>query len=183
MDLRPWAYWAPDGKPYPGTNEAVAVLESVLARKPKHPGRQPLLHPRHGGDEEPGAGRGRGRSPAHPDAGRGPHGPHARPHLHAGGTLRGRVGRERGGDRRGRGLHHPVPRPGHLSRSGYYPHNIHFLWSASTHGRPERDRDRGRPQGGGAGHRREHGPAPAPRRAFASCPTTPSPASDAGTRC
>ena len=30
---------------------------------------------------------------------------------------------------------------------GYYPHNIHFLWSASRHGGPQRGRDRRRAQG------------------------------------
>ena len=38
MDLRPWQLWTPDGKPAPGTEEILAVLESVLAARPKHPG-------------------------------------------------------------------------------------------------------------------------------------------------
>lgn len=38
MDLRPWQLWSLDGKPTPGTPEIVAVLESVLARDPYHPG-------------------------------------------------------------------------------------------------------------------------------------------------
>jgi tetratricopeptide (TPR) repeat protein len=38
MDLRPWNYWQPDGKPYPGTTEVVQVLERVLARDANHPG-------------------------------------------------------------------------------------------------------------------------------------------------
>jgi tetratricopeptide (TPR) repeat protein len=38
MNLRPWDHWAPDGKPYPGTEEIVAVLEHVLALLPNHPG-------------------------------------------------------------------------------------------------------------------------------------------------
>lgn len=38
MDLRPWKLWAADGKPAPGTEEIVAVLESVLRRNPNHPG-------------------------------------------------------------------------------------------------------------------------------------------------
>jgi tetratricopeptide (TPR) repeat protein len=38
MDLRPWNYWTPEGKPYPGTEEAVRRLESVIARNPEHPG-------------------------------------------------------------------------------------------------------------------------------------------------
>lgn len=38
MDLRPWNYWRPDGTPYPGTQEIVGQLESVLRRNPNHPG-------------------------------------------------------------------------------------------------------------------------------------------------
>jgi tetratricopeptide (TPR) repeat protein len=38
MDLRPWDYWTPDGKPKPGTEEIVATLEAVLASHPDHPG-------------------------------------------------------------------------------------------------------------------------------------------------
>jgi tetratricopeptide (TPR) repeat protein len=38
MDLRPWNYWTPEGKPYPGSDEIVRQLESVIARNPQHPG-------------------------------------------------------------------------------------------------------------------------------------------------
>jgi tetratricopeptide (TPR) repeat protein len=38
MDLRPWDFWTPDGKPNEGTEEMVAVLESVLKRNPDHIG-------------------------------------------------------------------------------------------------------------------------------------------------
>ena len=38
MDLRPWNYWMPDGKPYPGTTEIVRQLERVIAVNPQHPG-------------------------------------------------------------------------------------------------------------------------------------------------
>ncbi|MDP9131504.1 MAG: hypothetical protein M3M98_00005, partial [Nitrospirota bacterium] len=38
MDLRPWDFWKPDGRPQPGTEEMVTTLESVLARNPDHPG-------------------------------------------------------------------------------------------------------------------------------------------------
>ena len=37
MDLRPWNYWTPDGKPYPGTTEIVRQLDRVIARDPEHP--------------------------------------------------------------------------------------------------------------------------------------------------
>lgn len=38
LDLRPWDYWTPDGKPQPGSEEIVSVLEGVIARHPDHPG-------------------------------------------------------------------------------------------------------------------------------------------------
>lgn len=38
MDLRPWDYWMPDGRPQPGTDEIVSMLERVLKKNPKHVG-------------------------------------------------------------------------------------------------------------------------------------------------
>ncbi len=38
MVLRPWDHWTSEGLPQPGTEEAVAVLESVLGRDIKHAG-------------------------------------------------------------------------------------------------------------------------------------------------
>lgn len=38
MNLRPWKLYTPDGKPAEGTEEIVAVLESVLKRNPNHIG-------------------------------------------------------------------------------------------------------------------------------------------------
>ncbi|MBD2449411.1 hypothetical protein H6G76_20045 [Nostoc sp. FACHB-152] len=38
MDLHPWQLWTHDGQPLPGTEEIVAVLESVLQQDPNHAG-------------------------------------------------------------------------------------------------------------------------------------------------
>lgn len=38
MDLRPWQFWSSNGKPAEGTEEMVAILESVLRRNPDHLG-------------------------------------------------------------------------------------------------------------------------------------------------
>ncbi len=38
MDLRPWGYWMPDGRPHEGTAEIVALTEKVLHQHPTHPG-------------------------------------------------------------------------------------------------------------------------------------------------
>ena len=163
MDLRPWNYWTGDGRPYPGTEEIVATLEKVLARNPNHPGSEPPLHPRRGGDEEPGAGGGRGGPAAEAHARRRPHGPHAVAHLPARGPLRRRRGVERGGGQGGRGLHQPVPRPGPLP-DGLLPAQ-HPLPLVRGHRRgPEPGGHRGRPQDRRPGDGREARRAAAPRR-------------------
>lgn len=38
MDLSPWFYWTPDGKPRPDSPTMLAQLERVLAKNPNHPG-------------------------------------------------------------------------------------------------------------------------------------------------
>jgi tetratricopeptide (TPR) repeat protein len=38
MDLRPWDLWTKAGEPHPGTEEAIAVLEAVMAMQPDNPG-------------------------------------------------------------------------------------------------------------------------------------------------
>ena len=38
LDLNPWNQWTHEGKPNPGTLEAVATLERVLKQHPEHPG-------------------------------------------------------------------------------------------------------------------------------------------------
>lgn len=38
LDVRPWDQWRTDGLPQPGTLEAVAAIEAVLAFAPDHPG-------------------------------------------------------------------------------------------------------------------------------------------------
>jgi tetratricopeptide (TPR) repeat protein len=38
MDLRPWNYWTSEGKPFPGTDEIVRRLETVIKQNPQHPG-------------------------------------------------------------------------------------------------------------------------------------------------
>lgn len=38
LDLNPWNQWAHDGRPNPGTLEAVTTLEALLRKHPEHPG-------------------------------------------------------------------------------------------------------------------------------------------------
>lgn len=131
MDLRPWGYWMPDGTPYEGTREIVALLESVMERNPKHPGALHLyihlLEP----TKEPERAEAAADAllPLVPGAG---HLVHMPSHIYQ------RVGRYADAVRsnelavladedyitqcRAQGLY-PM---------GYYPHNIHFLWFAAT---------------------------------------------------
>jgi tetratricopeptide (TPR) repeat protein len=131
MDLRPWAYWAPDGKPNPGTDEAIARLEAVLAKKPAHPGANHYyIHAVEAtkSPERAEAAADRLRT-LMPGAGH---------MVHMPGHIYMRVGRYADASAvneaaivadedyiaqcRAQGMY-PI---------GYYPHNIHFLWSAAT---------------------------------------------------
>lgn len=131
MDLRPWNYWTRDGQPYPGTDEVVAALEKVMKRNPNHPGAlhfwihlwEPTKTPERA---EEAADR---LLPLMPAAGH---------MVHMPGHTFYRVGRYADAARanvlavaadedyitqcRAQGIY-PL---------GYYPHNIHFLWAAST---------------------------------------------------
>src|SRR6476469_1758304 len=130
MDLRPWGYWARDGQPYERTAEIVALTEKVIARNPQHPGALHLyihLMEAYQADKaEVAADRLLTLMPA---AG---HMVHMPAHIYQ------RVGRYADAQRsnelaiaadedyisqcRAQGLY-PM---------AYYPHNLHFLWFAST---------------------------------------------------
>jgi len=138
MDLRPWAYWTADGKPTPGTHEAVGRLEAVLAKMPNHPGANHyyihvLEATKNPEKAEAAADRLRALMPG------------AGHIVHMPGHIYMRVGRYADAAAvneaaivadedyitqcRAQGLY-PI---------GYYPHNIHFLWSAATmEGRSEK---------------------------------------------
>jgi tetratricopeptide (TPR) repeat protein len=130
MDLRPWNYWTRDYRPYPETAEVIATLEDVLKRNPRHPGANhyyihtmELPYPERA---EAAADRLTGLMPG---AG---HMVHMPAHIYQ------RVGRyadsSAANERailadedyitqcRAQGMY-PLT---------YYPHNLHFLWSAAT---------------------------------------------------
>ena len=130
MDLRPWNYWMPDGRPHPGTEQISKVLDSVAERNPLHPGALHLsihLYEEHNPQKAEGAAdRLLTLAPA---AG----------HLvHMPGHIYQRVGRYADvikanqmailadedyiSQCRAQGIY-PL---------GYYPHNIHFLWFGAT---------------------------------------------------
>ena len=131
MDLRPWGYWMPDGRPHEGTDEIVALTEDVMRRHPKHPGALHLyIHLLEATSTPERAERAADTLlPLVPGAG---HMVHMPSHIYQ------RVGRYADAIKsnqlavladedyitqcRAQGLY-PM---------GYYPHNIHFLWFAAT---------------------------------------------------
>ena len=130
MDLRPWGYWTRDGTPYERTAEVVALTEKVIARNPQHPGALHfyihLMEAYQADKAEAAADR---LLTLMPGAG---HMVHMPAHIYI------RVGRYADAVKanqlaiaadedyisqcRAQGLY-PI---------GYYPHNLHFLWFAST---------------------------------------------------
>ena len=131
MDLRPWGYWMPDGSPYAETPEAVAVIESVLKRDPNHPGANHLyvhlLEPTtQARRAEAAADRLRTLMPG---AG---HIVHMPSHIYA------RIGRYADASAtneqavRADEDYIAQCRAQGIYPMGYYPHNIHFLWWATS---------------------------------------------------
>jgi tetratricopeptide (TPR) repeat protein len=131
MDLRPWNYWSPDGVPYPETREIVAALESVLSRDSSHPGANHYyIHTLEATDtpEKAEAAADRLRS-LMPGAG---HMVHMPSHIYE------RVGRY--ADASAANENAILADEDYISQCraqglypmAYYPHNIHFLWSAAT---------------------------------------------------
>jgi tetratricopeptide (TPR) repeat protein len=137
MDTSPWNYWNIDGTPRPFTNEVVASLESVLARKPDHMGAIHLYI--HAVEASPNPGRAQqyaDRLPSlAPGAGHIVHMP-AHIYLRTGryadasaANLNARKADDAyfAGDRTSGNMMYEI---------AYYPHNIHFfVASASMEGR------------------------------------------------
>ncbi len=131
MVLQPWDFWAPDGQPKGRATEIVAVLERVLTLEPNHPGA--CHYYIHTVEASPYPER------ALPCADRLPNLVPGAGHLvHMPGHIYLRLGRYREAAERNvhaaavdhdllehRRLHGIYP-------VGYYPHNLHFLWSALT---------------------------------------------------
>lgn len=131
MDLRPWGYWMPDGRPHAGTTEIVALTEEVLSRHPTHPGALHMyIHL-----IEPTATPERAEKAADtllnlmPAAG---HMIHMSSHIYQ------RVGRYADAMESNRlavaadEKYIAQNRAQGLYPMAYYPHNIHFLWFAAT---------------------------------------------------
>jgi tetratricopeptide (TPR) repeat protein len=132
MDLTPWDYWTPDGKPRERIPEVLATLELVLERDPKHPGANHYYI--HAVEEYfpekavPAAERLRAIAP---DAG---HLVHMPSHIFY------RVGRYTDAQASNDlaiaadEAYFAWCRSGGFYRAAYYPHNVHFLWAAASMG-------------------------------------------------
>lgn len=131
MDLRPWGYWMPDGRPHEGTAEIVALTERIMRAHPRHPGALHMyIHL-----IEPTSTPERAEKAADtlltlmPAAG---HMVHMPSHIYQ------RVGRYADAMKSN---HLAVQadedyitqcRAQGLYPMGYYPHNVHFLWFAAS---------------------------------------------------
>jgi len=130
MDLRPWGYWMPDGTPYAGTKEIVALTESVIRRHPQHPGALHLyvhlMEPTAPGRAEAAADALR---PLMPGAG---HLVHMPSHIYQ------RVGRYADAVKTNQDA--ALSDEDYITQCrvqgfypmAYYPHNVHFIWFAAT---------------------------------------------------
>ncbi len=129
MDLRPWDFWKPDGRPQPGTDEIVNTLEAVLAKNPDHPGAchfylhavEASLQPERAlpcADRLPGLMPGAG------------HLVHMPAHIYM------RVGKYHEAVEGNRQAAHvdeqyfASQHPTGEYADGYYRHNLHFLWAS-----------------------------------------------------
>ncbi|MGQ0812289.1 MAG: tetratricopeptide repeat protein [Nitrospiraceae bacterium] len=131
MDLRPWDFWTSEGKPKTGTRELVSTLERVLKKNPNHPGAcHYYIHAVEASFRPERALPCAERLPSlMPGAG---HLVHMPAHVYL------RLGRYR--EAAERNVHAVSVDREYLQHrkltgnypSGYYPHNLHFLWSALT---------------------------------------------------
>jgi tetratricopeptide (TPR) repeat protein len=131
MDLRPWGYWQRDGTPHEGTADIVALTERVIARNPRHPGALHLyIHLVEATDTPERAEKAADTlMTLMPAAG---HIVHMPAHIYQ------RVGRYNDAIRSNQLAiaadedYISQCRAQGLYPTGYYPHNIHFLWFAAT---------------------------------------------------
>jgi tetratricopeptide (TPR) repeat protein len=130
MDLNPWNFWTLDGKANPGTDEIVATLETVLRQAPGHPGANHYYI--HAVEASPTPGR------AIPSAQRleslVPEAGHL---VHMPGHIWNRIGRYAASEtlnvRAARldSVYIATHQPQGVYPMMYYPHNVHFIWSAA----------------------------------------------------
>jgi tetratricopeptide (TPR) repeat protein len=131
MDTMPWNYWEKDGSPRPGTEEVIKTLEKVIAQYPEQPGAHHFyIHMVEASKNPDRAVRSADvLADLMPGAG---HMVHMPSHIYL------RVGRY--ADASASNERAIVADEDYLAQCqaqgmypvGYYPHNTHFLWFAST---------------------------------------------------
>jgi tetratricopeptide (TPR) repeat protein len=131
MDLRPWGYWMPDSTPYAGTEEIVALTESVIRRNPKHLGALHLYIHLMEPTTRPEAAEAAADAllPLAPGAG---HLVHMASHIYQ------RVGRYADSVKSNQDA--ALSDEAYITQCraqgfypmAYYPHNVHFIWFAAT---------------------------------------------------
>jgi len=129
MDLRPWDLWTVDGRPQPGTREIVATLERVLQRDKRHPGANHFYIHAVEASTSPQRGLPSAQRLAELMPGAG-HMVHMPSHIYF------RLGRYRQAVESNKRAvevdraYIQKYKPDGVYPMMYYPHNIHFLWSA-----------------------------------------------------
>jgi tetratricopeptide (TPR) repeat protein len=131
MVLRPWDLWTADGTPQPGTDEIVATLERVLERSPGHPGANHYyIHAVEASPHPERALRAADTVAATmPGAG---HIVHMPSHIYM------RLGRYAdAADTNAAAIevdeaYLASQKPAGVYPMMYYPHNVHFFWSAAS---------------------------------------------------
>ena len=131
MDTMPWSYWNKDGSPKDRTNEVIETLERVMAKHPAHAGAHHFyIHMVEAGPApERGVRSADVLADLMPGAG---HMVHMPSHIYL------RVGRY--ADASAANERAIVADEDYLTQCqaqgmypiGYYPHNVHFLWFASS---------------------------------------------------
>lgn len=131
MVLRPWDLWTAGGKPQPGTTEIVETLERVLAKDPQHPGANHYYI--HAVEASPNPGKATASAQRLPDLA-----PAAGHLVHMPAHVYMRVGRYADAAEANRRAiaaderYIAAEKPAGVYPLMYYPHNIHFLWSAAS---------------------------------------------------
>ncbi len=130
MDLRPWDYWTKTGEPNPGTTEIVSTLERAIKRDRNHPGACHLyIHAVEAVTPQLAVPCAERLAQLVPGAG---HLVHMPAHIYM------RVGRYDDAVKSNVSAvsvdHHYIEghQPAGLYPLIYYPHNVHFLWSAAS---------------------------------------------------
>lgn len=131
MNTMPWNYWAEDGQPRPETVEVIDALESILERSPRHPLAPHLyIHA-----VEASSNPGRAEAAADRLANLVPGSGHL---VHMPAHIYWRVGRYH--DASEANVRAAAVDEEYIAQCNaqgfypalYYPHNIHFLWAASS---------------------------------------------------